>query len=81
MSLADFEREGQPLEVRVHWWPETLFFVPSLRDLEGLRSQGIGRYRVWTAHELTTLLQRPGLDSESLRLAMVVRREFDGEAI
>ena len=81
MPLADFGREGQPLEILVHWWPETLFFVPSLRDVEGLRGEGIERYRVWTAHELATLLQRPHLDSESLRLDMVVRREFDGKVV
>src|SRR6266849_2659236 len=73
MSLDRFEQEGQLLEVQVAWWPETLFFVPSVRDVEGLRSEGIERYRVWTAHELATLLQRPGLDSEGVRLAMVVR--------
>src|SRR5262245_41562019 len=32
--LDAFRRSGQALEVRVPWWPTTLFFVPTPRDAE-----------------------------------------------
>jgi len=69
------------VEVQVTWWAETHFFVPSVHDVEGPRSQGIARYRVWTAHELATLLQGSERVPQDLRLVMVVRREFDGEVV
>src|SRR5262245_46855244 len=34
MSLDEFARWGRPLEVRVLWWPLSLWFVPSVQDAE-----------------------------------------------
>jgi len=34
-SLADFERSNVLLEVRVRWWPETLWFVADAPDAVG----------------------------------------------
>ncbi len=81
MRLDEFAREGQPLEIRVPWWPETLFFVPTERDLEALRREGIATYRVWTAHELTALLGGASMTPDALRIVMVARQEFAGEVV
>ncbi len=81
MPLSVFAREGQLLEVRVPWWPETLYFVPSQRDAEALRGEGIRRHRVWTADELLSLLEGPPYAPGTLRIVIVARREFGGEVI
>ena len=81
MSLDTFEGEGQPLEVRVPWWPETFWFVPDVRNAEALWREGKGRERIWTADELLALLQVSGLTAEALRVITVARREFDGEIV
>ena len=81
MSLDVFAREGQPLEVRVPWWPETFWFVPDVRNAEALWREGKGRERIWTADELLALLQVSGLTAEALRVITVARREVDGELV
>jgi hypothetical protein len=83
MPLDVFAREGQPLEVRVPvaCWPETLWFVPDVRHAEALWREGIARERVWTASELSALLDGAPCRPEVLRVIMVVRREFEGEVV
>ncbi len=81
MPLEVFAREGQPIEVRVAWWPVTLFFVPDVRHAEMLGREGIGRERVWTAGELLALLAGAPWTAEALRVVMVARRELDGEVV
>ena len=56
MPLDVFAREGQPVELRVPWWPATLFLVPDVRHAQALWREGIGRERVWTAAEVSSLL-------------------------
>lgn len=81
MPLEVFAREGQPLEVRVAWWPVTLFFVPDVRHAEMLWREGIGRERVWTAGELIALLPGAPWTAEALRVVMIARRELGGEVV
>jgi hypothetical protein len=81
MPLDVFAKEGQPLEIRVRWWPATLWLVPDLRHAEALRSEGVDRGRVWTAAELSMLLDGPSPTPAALRLVMVARREFQGEVV
>jgi hypothetical protein len=81
MPLDVFAKEGQPLEIRVSWWPATLWFVPDLRHAEALRSEGVDRERVWTAAELSMLLDGPSPTPASLQVVMVARREFGGEVV
>jgi len=81
MPLDVFARQGQPLEVRVPWWPETLFFVPGVRDGESLWRGGVGRERIWTASELIRFVEVLGLTPEALRVVMVARQEFAGEIV
>ena len=81
MRLDVFTREGQPVEIRVPWWPATLFFVPDVRHAEALSREGIERARVWTAAELVQLLEGVPWNAEALRIVMVARREFGGEVV
>jgi len=81
MPLKTFAQEGQPLEVRVPWWPDTLFFVPDVRHAEALWREGIARERVWTAGELIALLGADGWTPEGLQVVMIARREFAGEVV
>jgi TubC N-terminal docking domain len=80
MTLRQFELEGALLEVRVPWWPETLWFVPAERDKAGLVAEAIGVHRVWTAHELSDVLPIAGLP-DMLASLMRAREAFGGEVI
>ena len=80
LPLDHFARKGQPLEVRVPWWPESLWFVPTDRELAALRREGVAPQRIWTAGELAALLKGEWTE-ETLRVLMVVRRELGGEAV
>jgi hypothetical protein len=55
MSLAEFEREGLPIEVQVPWSPQTLWFVPVEEHARLLSRTGVARGRVYTCLELTKL--------------------------
>ncbi len=81
MPLDVFAREGQPLEVRVPWWPATLFFVPDVGHAAALWREGVDRARVWTASELLALLGVLAWTPEALRVVMVARGEFGGEVV
>lgn len=81
LPLDRFAAEGQPLEVRVPWWPTPHFFVPTPRDVEALTRAGIGRERIWLPAELAELVDA-GASVEDLRgrtLVRLVVRAFDGE--
>ena len=80
MLLDVFAREGQPLELRVPWWPTTLFLVPDVRHAEGLRREGIGRERVWTSGEVASLLTTAPTIGQ-LRVLTIAKREFGGEVV
>jgi hypothetical protein len=75
------EDAGVLLEVRVPWWPDTLWFVPVARDADRLSADGVARHRVWTFRELVSFLEGFPLDPTSLSALMVVRREFNGEVV
>jgi hypothetical protein len=83
MSLATFSRQGQTLEIRVPWWPATLFFVPDVTTAEVLHRSGIQRERIWTASELTILAGSSSAwpREEDLTLVTMARREFGGEVV
>ena len=80
MPLDVFARAGQPLELRVPWWPETLWLVPDVRHAEALWREGIARERVWTSGEVSSLLPAAPAPAQG-RLLMVARREFEGEVV
>jgi hypothetical protein len=79
MSLDRFEVEGSPLEVRVRWLSETLWFVPTERDAATLGREGIGRGRVWTARELMDLMAIPDRPQEVVEVIAAAKIAFDGD--
>lgn len=80
LSLPSFAREGQPLEVRVPWWPQTLWFVPDERYAGLLQADGISRGRIWTARELLDLMATRD-PADAARVVAIVKLEFDGEVV
>jgi len=52
MPLDQYAQDGAPLEVRVPWHGETLWFVPDDWQAEALVREGVSRGRIWTAEEL-----------------------------
>ncbi len=81
LPLDRFEREGSPLEIRVPWLAETLWFVPRHGDAEALAKGGISRGRIWTARELKDLLTIIGLTAEELQTIARAKLEFGGEVV
>jgi len=66
-------------EIRVAWWPETLWLVPADRDASALVREGIARCRIWTHAELASLTGP--LEPDAFRTIVLVRREFDGQIV
>lgn len=81
MPLDVFSEQGVPLEIRVSWYGQTLWFVPSDRDAEALEREGISRGRIWTANELLDLLTVPNLTADALRSVALAKLEFSGTAV
>ena len=81
MALDEYGRAGAPLEVRVPWFPVTLWFVPDARHLRALVTEGVGRGRIWTAAELSDLLAGPGLALGEVRTIAYTKVFFGGEVV
>lgn len=56
MPLDRYAREGAPLEFRVPWLEDTLWFVPDGGLAETLVRHGISRGHVWTVGELLAVM-------------------------
>jgi hypothetical protein len=79
MPLPIYAREGQPLEVRVPWWPQTLWFVPDETHAHALEFEGVSRGRIWTAAELINVV---ALDNDqATQLVAIAKREFAGVVV
>jgi hypothetical protein len=74
LPLTELDRV---IEVRVPWWPLTLWFVPGEADVQALLGEGVTRGRIWTATELADLLTL-GVPPAAAQTVAVVRAEFDG---
>ena len=81
MPLSKFGRKGCPIEIKVPDLPETLWFVPGIPHVDPLVQKGIDRGRIWTAAELTDLLQIPGLNAEGIATIARAKAEFGGDLI
>jgi hypothetical protein len=66
------------LEVRVPWWPVSLWFVPGEIDVEGLLGEGVSRGRIWTVSELLDLLAI-GASRPQLQTVAHAKLAFGGE--
>lgn len=64
MDLEAFEREGRLLEIRVSWLDQSLWFVPSMANAEGLIKRGVPRSCIWTVRELSEWLAISGLTAD-----------------
>src|SRR3989442_11190435 len=80
MPLDVYRRQGQPIEIRVPWWGETLFFVPDARHKAALVGEAIAPHRVWTATELLDVVPAAP-DATALVSLMHARKVFNGEVI
>ena len=81
MPLDQFAREGQCLEIRVSWLPETLWFVPDERDAAALAGEGVGRGRVWTARELAELMALSGPTPKTAQTLALAKCVIDGDIV
>lgn len=78
VPLDLFTREGQPLEVRVAWWPVTLFFVPDARHAEWRESDA---NECGPRASYSSCWREPPWTAEAFRVVMVARRELGGEVV
>jgi hypothetical protein len=81
MPLDTFEKQGAPLEIRVPWIPENLWFVPGERHVVPLTRRGISRGRIWTARELMFLWCLPSLDGKTVEKLGSIKAQLDGEIL
>ena len=79
LPLDAFAAHGQPLEIRVPWWAQTLWFVPDELHALRLGAEGVSRGRIWTAGELMDLLTVR--DQPAARMAAIAKLEFNGEVV
>ncbi len=78
MPLGQYEQEGRPLEIRVSWFSETLWFVPTQNEVKTLTNMGIGRGRIWTSRELAELLSLPSLSPQEVQTIAQAKLMFEG---
>lgn len=79
MPVDQFCQTGGPLEIRVAWWPQTLWFVPDESHARRLEAEDVSRGRIWTARELIDLL---GVrDQPAARMVAIAKLEFGGEVV
>ena len=76
MTLSRFAIEGHPLEARVPWWDETIWFVPGAGDVQVLLEAGVERGRIWTAAELQQIAAPEGLVDTELRSIATIKAAF-----
>jgi hypothetical protein len=80
LPLDAFAAQGQPIEIRVPWWAQTLWFVPDESHARRLEAEGVSRGRIWTAGELSDLL---GVRDQprAARMVAIAKLEFGGEVV
>jgi hypothetical protein len=81
LPLGRLEAEGGPLEVRVPWHPDTLWFVPDERHAEILACEGVRRGQIWTAREFLDVMALPDRTPELVRMLALAKIEFDGDLV
>ena len=79
LPLDEFAHRGQPIEIRVPWWPLSLWFVPGEPDARLLEAEGVSRGRIWTAGELMDVLAIR--DQPAARMVAIAKLEFAGDVV
>ena len=78
MSLDRYAVQGAPLEIRVPWHGETLWFVPDERRAEILVLEGVTRGRIWTAEELRAV---PVASRDIIRIIAITKVAVSGDVV
>jgi|GEM_PF-4410703 hypothetical protein len=81
MTLKEFEQGGLVAQVRVHWLPQTLWFVPGEKEAGTIVGRGISRGRIWTARELTLLWSTRIRTCQELQTVAGIKSELNGEVV
>jgi hypothetical protein len=81
MPLGVFAQEGSLLEIRVHWYPQTLWLVPAERDAAQLERDGISRGRIWTAQELIDVFAISKPTWAHIKTVALTKLQFSGEVV
>lgn len=81
MPLDRFAEEGCPLEVKVPWFPLTLWFARGDADVEVLVHEGVSRGRIWTAGELLDVLAIPTMTPTYMQTVAKAKLELGGEIV
>jgi hypothetical protein len=70
-------------EIRVAWWPETLWLAQDDRAAAHLVALGVGRARIWTVavRSLLDTNAAPGASHDLVRAVAITRLEFDGDLV
>jgi hypothetical protein len=81
MPISVFERQQSALELRVGWWHETLWLVPTAKLANALSGQGVSAGRIWRAQELAQFLSMPGLTPDDIGRIGKLRATFGAEIV
>jgi hypothetical protein len=81
MPLREFAHRGAPIAVRVPWYTDILWFVPSEAEVVLLERDGVQRGRIWTAAELLELLSLPRSGIERVITLALAKLEFRGDIV
>ncbi len=78
MPLGTFASQGLTLRVWSQILDEEVWFVSGEAEMHTLVRQGVHRGKVYTAQELLTLLNLPGMDRERLKRIQEAKKLFNG---
>jgi hypothetical protein len=81
MPLSEFERQHRALELRLEWWHETVWLVPSALVGNSLLREGVFAGRIWSVRELADLLAVPGRSSRDISSIAKLKLAFDAEIV
>lgn len=81
MPVDRYEHDGAPLEARVPWHGETVWFVPDDRQAEALGREGVSRGRIWTAAALIALMALPDPTPEIVQRLPLAKHAVDGDIV
>ncbi len=80
-SLDEFERRGQMVELRVAWYEQTVWFVPSDRHVQTLLADGVARGRIWTVQELAEIAIIPNLTRDDAARIGLLKATFQANIL
>lgn len=79
MAIDLFAFQGQPIEIKVPWAHQTLWWVPGDDDANAFLAEGVIRGRIWTGLELVDLFSIPELTRPQIRAIAMAKLIMDGD--